>query len=144
MRLDYRGILFTHWQRCKRATCVYVCMCVRVTRSCLTLCDPMDCSPPGSSVHGVLQARILERVVIPFSRGSSWLKDQTQVSCIAGIFFTIWATREAEATYREVRNLLSETCKNNNNYLVTCLVPGTWIHQILQQSHWVSAIIIPR
>ena len=51
----------------------------------------MDCSPPGSSVHGIFQARILEWVVIPFSRGSSWLKDWTQVSCIAGQFFTIWA-----------------------------------------------------
>ena len=48
-----------------------------------TLCDPMDCSPPGSSVHGILQARILEWVAIPFSRGSSTPRDQTQVSCIA-------------------------------------------------------------
>ena len=61
-----------------------------------TLCDPMDCSPPGSSVHGILQARILEWVAISFSRGSSQPRDRTQVSCIAGRFFTIWATREAE------------------------------------------------
>ena len=47
-----------------------MCMCL-VTQLCLTLCDPMDCSLPGSSVHGILQARILEQVVIPFSRGSS-------------------------------------------------------------------------
>ena len=46
-------------------------MCVLVAQSCLTLCDPMDCSPPGSSVHGILQARILEWVAIPFSRGPS-------------------------------------------------------------------------
>ena len=59
----------------------------------LTLCDPMDCSPPGSSVHGILQVRILEWVTIPFSRGSSWPRDRTWVSCIAGRFFTIWATR---------------------------------------------------
>ena len=52
-------------------------------------------SPPGSSVDGILQARILEWVAIPFSTGSSWLKDWTQISCIAGKFFTIWATREA-------------------------------------------------
>ena len=50
----------------------------------------MDCSPPGSSVHEILQARILEWVAIPFSRGSSQPRDQTQVSCIAGRFFTIW------------------------------------------------------
>ena len=52
----------------------------------------MDCSLPVSSVHGILQARILEWVAIPFSRTSSRLRDQTQVSCIAGGFFTIWAT----------------------------------------------------
>ena len=54
----------------------------------------MDCSLPGSSVHGILQARILEWVAIPFSRGSSQPRDQTQVSCIVGRFFTIWVLRE--------------------------------------------------
>ena len=62
---------------------------VLVTQSCPTLCNSVDCSPPGSSVHGILQARILEWVTIPFSRGSSRLRNQTQVSCIAGGFFTI-------------------------------------------------------
>ena len=57
------------------------------------LCDPMDCRPPGSSVHGILQARILELVAIPFSRGPSWPRDWNWVSCIAGRFFTVWATR---------------------------------------------------
>ena len=55
-----------------------------VAQSCPTLCDPVDCSPPGSSVHGILQVRILEWVTISFSRGSSQPRDQTQVSCIAG------------------------------------------------------------
>ena len=59
-----------------------------VAQSCLTLCDPTDCSPPVSSVHGILQARTLEWITIPFSRGSSWPRDQTQVSCIAGKLFT--------------------------------------------------------
>ena len=62
--------------------------------NCPTLCDPMDWSPPGSSVHGILQARIQEWVAIPFSRGSFWPRDQIQVSCIAGRFFIVWATRE--------------------------------------------------
>ena len=69
---------------------------VLVAQSCLTLYNPMDCSPPGSSVHGILQARILEWVAIPFSRGSSQPRDRTQVSHTAGRFFTIWATREAQ------------------------------------------------
>ena len=55
-------------------------VCAKSLLSCLTLCDPMDCSPSGSSVHGILQARILERVVVPSFRGSSWPKDQTLVS----------------------------------------------------------------
>ena len=70
-----------------------VCVYMLVTQSCLILCDPIDRSLPGSSVHRILQARILEWVAIPFSRGSSWPKDWTQV-CTAGRFFTIWATRE--------------------------------------------------
>ena len=60
-----------------------------VVQSCLTLCDPMDCSPPGSSVHGISQERVLEWVAISFSRGSSQLRDQTQVSRIVGRRFTI-------------------------------------------------------
>ena len=60
-----------------------------VAQSCPTLCDPVDCIPPDSSVHGILQARILERVAISFSKGSSLPRDQTQVSCTAGRFFTI-------------------------------------------------------
>ena len=71
------------------SVCVCVSVCLCVTQSCPTLCDPMDCSPPGSSVHGILQARILEWLAIPFSRGSSQPRDQTQVSCIAGGFFTV-------------------------------------------------------
>ena len=80
--------------------CICVCVCVRVcvhidifllyvssevkvTQSCLTLCDPMD-----YTAHGILQARILEWVAFPFSRGSSQPRDQTQVSCIAARFFT--------------------------------------------------------
>ena len=59
-----------------------------------TLCDPVDCSLPGSSVHGILQARVLEWVAISCSRGSSQLRDRTLVSWIAGRHFTLWATRE--------------------------------------------------
>ena len=64
-------------------------VCELVVHSCLTVCDPMDGSLPGSSVHGVFQARTLDWVAIPFSRGSSPPRDQTLVSCIAGRFFTV-------------------------------------------------------
>ena len=63
---------------------------VKITQLCPTLCDPLD-----YTVHGILQVRILEWVAFPFSRGSSQPRDRTQVSCIAGGFFTSWATREA-------------------------------------------------
>ena len=56
-------------------------------QSCLTLYHPMDCSPPGRSVHGILQARILEWVTLLSSRGSSWWRDRTGISCSAGGFF---------------------------------------------------------
>ena len=89
------------WVPCwilKRFLCLYltsdVCLCL-ATQSCLTLCDPMDCSPSGSSVHEVLQARILEWVAMHFSRGFSQPRNRTLVSHIAGGFFTVWATREA-------------------------------------------------
>ena len=65
-------------------------MLVLVTQSCPTLCNPKDCSLPGSSVHGILQARIPEWVAIPFSSGSSQHKDWTLVFYIAGRFFTVW------------------------------------------------------
>ena len=65
-----------------------------VAQSCPTLCDPMDSSLPGSFVHGIFQARILEWVAISFSRRSSRPRDWTWVSLIVGRHFTIWATRE--------------------------------------------------
>ena len=67
-----------------------------VTQSCLTLCDPVDCSLPGSSIHGILQERVLEWVAISFCRGSSRPRVWTWVSHIAGRHFALWATREAQ------------------------------------------------
>ena len=60
-----------------------------VGQSCLTVCDPVHCSPPGSSIHGVLQARILEWVAVSFSRGSSQPRNRTYVYCIAGRHFNL-------------------------------------------------------
>ena len=70
--------------------CVCVCVCVHArvyphAQSCLTLCHPMDCSPSGTSAHGISQARILEWVAISYSRRSSWPRDRTHVSCISCI-----------------------------------------------------------
>ena len=91
-------LLLMHWKYNKH-------LFSEVARSCLTLCYPMYYDLPGSSVCGILQIRILEWVAISFSRVSSWPRDWTQVSCIAGRRFTLWATREALSDYREVLNL---------------------------------------
>ena len=72
--------------------------CVKVTHSCPTLYDPMD-----YTVHGILKSRILEWIAILFSRGSSWLRDWTQVSCIAGRFSTAWATKKAHKHRLKIR-----------------------------------------
>ena len=75
----------------------YYCCCCLVTQSCLTLCEPMNCSPPASSVHGILQARILEWVALSFSRGSSQPRDWTHISWIGRWILYHWATSEALA-----------------------------------------------
>ena len=78
----------------------------------------MDCSLPGSSVRGILQARILEWVAIPFSRGSTLPWDWTQVSCIAGRFFTIWAIREdiKEVTHPYFENMKAKEENDMHNH----------------------------
>jgi len=87
-----------------------------------TLCDPMDCSPWGSYVHGSLQARILEWVAIPFSRRSSWPRGWTRVSHITGRFFTVWAPRDSSAFSR-----MSQSW-NHTVYSLLRLVSFTWPH----------------
>ena len=77
---------------------------VSVTQSCPTLCDSMDCSLPGFSVHGILQARIPEWVAITFSRESSQPRDWTWVSHLEGRFVTIWATREVQVQCKHFVN----------------------------------------
>ena len=79
-----------------------------VTQSCPTLCDPMECSPPGSSVHGIHQTRILEWVAISFSRGSSQPRDGTQVSYIAGRCFNLWAKIKWNAHKSELKGSMSK------------------------------------
>ena len=89
----------------------------------------MDYSPPGSSVHGILQARILEWVANPFSRVPSQPRDQTRVSCIVGRFFTIWATREALQMTGFMQKVLVMTCMDRRftSYAMLALRrSGSW------------------
>ena len=77
------------------------CFCCRVAKSCPTPCNPMDCCTPGSSVHGISQARILEWVAISFFRGSSQIRDQTWDSCIGRWILYHWANWEAPGQVHE-------------------------------------------
>ena len=101
-----------------------------VAQLCPTLCDPIDYNPPGPSVHGILQARILEWVAILFSRGSSWPRDQTQVSCITDWLFTIWAIREAHPT------------THTHTYIYACF--AQWLsHVWFFVTPWTVAHLVP-
>ena len=104
MKIDYQlRLAYSHssyysfylWNAWK-----FLCMCVLIIQSCPTL---WDCRLPGSSVHGILQARILELVAIPFCRGSFRPRDWTWVSYIAGRFFTVWATTVVRKSEKDDR-----------------------------------------
>ena len=82
-----KGMHRENWCVQGGSACSLCCVCVCQLLSRVQLCDSMDCSPPGSSVHGILQARILEWIAVPFSRGSSRPRDLTPVSHIVGRFF---------------------------------------------------------
>ena len=106
--LQWKQLITAEWMQklIQEVICISFPLCVRcVSTSCLTLCDPMGCSPPGSSVQGISQARILEWVAISYSRGSSRPRDQTHFFCVswpAGRFSgDHWATREVQLNYHK-------------------------------------------
>ena len=121
---------------------------VLAAQLCPTLCDPMDCSPPGSSVHGILQARILELGSHSLFQGSSRPRDQTWVSRIAGRFFTIWATRETPkmmgATFKSLTPSTRAKPLMNFSHLwhqprFTSVLPAmqeTWVWSLGQEHPW--------
>ena len=79
------------------------CSCL-VAQLCPSLCNPKDCSPPGFSIHGILQARILKWVAISFSRGSSCPRDRTHISCLSRQTLSHWASREVQAYMHSTDN----------------------------------------
>ena len=106
--------------------CVCVCVCVSplVTRSCQTLCDPMDCNLPGSSVHGIFQARTLEWVAVPSSRGSSQPRDLTFVCCISFIGRCILTTVPPEMDLAGITDALSGFQGHFSNLIISSLNCG--------------------
>ena len=133
-----------------------LCVCVWAQLHS-TAFDPMDCSPPGSSLPGILQARILEWVAISSSRGSSWPKDRTHISCIAGGFFTA----EPPAIFIDLFSHLLMAFKTHTIYSVfqgelghylsfmsqfwSLRVIGVWLyHNMLVCVCCIFAVILPR
>ena len=105
--------------------------CLLVVQLCPTVCDPIDCSLPGSSVHGILQARILEWIAIPFSKASSHLRDWTWVSYIAGRFFTIellWKPSLNPVLHKNIfwNMWLNVTLQCNDLYLILMYLILIW------------------
>jgi len=131
-----------------------------VAQSCPAVCNPMDCSPPGSSVHGILQAKILMWVAMPSSRGSSQPRDRTHISHIADRFFTNWATLwECHMDFGTLRKKERENCflssvqpLSHVRLFVTpwtaCSTPRLPVHYQLPEPaqthvHWVRDAIQP-
>ena len=110
-----------------------------VTQSCPTLWDPMDCSPPGSPVYGIFQARILEWGAISFSGGSSRPRDRTWVSRIVGRRFTVWATREVRRAGVGLTEMLSCVSPSYVPYSKAHLSVCTSSHWGVN-AHWVECV----
>ena len=116
----HENVIKVHW------ICVVLCS---VAQSCLTLCDPVDCSPPGSSVRGVLPARILEWVAMISSRGSSQPRDWTCITCVSCTvvrFFTHWATWEAHTEYTLGLFVKELSMKTNVLFYLKKSCPTLW------------------
>ena len=108
---------------------------VKVTQSCLTLCNPMDCSPPGSSLHGILQARVLEWIAISFSRESSQPRDRTQVSRIPGRRFNLWATSKKATLWDPFSALAMRFCTSKGIIVPVPSFPGFQVG-LADERHW--------
>ena len=108
-----------------------------VTPSCPTLCDPIDRSPPGSSIHGILQARTLEWVAMPSSRESSQFRNRTQVSRTAGGFFTIRAKNMGVGSLSSLQG----SSQPRNRHVVSCIAGRFFTSWATRGSHVVSTSI---
>ena len=128
---------------CQRVFASHLVEYVLVTQPCPTLCNPVDCSLPDFSVHGILQARILKWIAIPFSRGTSQPRDRTLVSCIAGRFFTTPCSITTNKVWKEGREW-AQVCGFSPNSLrsrawdVTLHNPSSRLPQWNCQASWLG------
>ena len=127
-----------HAEACSLVVCVSVWS---VTQLCLTLCDPMDCSPPGSSVHGILQARTLEWMAIPFSRGSSQLRDWAWVAVLPALQADSlpWASSPAACAQNADCCTFSSHLSPHSSYSPRLQPPHFFfLHHMNTQSPWLG------
>ena len=131
--------------------------CAKSLQSCLTHCDPVDCSPPGCSIHGILQAWILERVALPSSRGSSRPRDQTHISSTGRQILYHLATRKDPkwnicphrknsmrlfvTAFFMIASVQTGECPSVTKKLSKCSPMGEWTNKMWESIHW--NIIIP-
>ena len=124
----------------------HVCSCVESLQSCPTLCNPMDCSPPGFSVHGILQARLLEWVAMPSSRESSPPRDRTRISRIASRFFTAEPLWKPPASHRNHKTVYERPRGTPWSMLLSlstnfnCL--AKWELSLYLLSFWTSLVLL--
>ena len=131
-----------HW-KCGVLT-MSVCMRAKSLQSCTALCDSMDHSPPGSYVHGILQARIQEWVAMLSSRASSWPRDWTCVTWIVGGFFTHWATWKAPSWYMLLQfNTTPFRCHDELQSIFCCIqtLPSEPGIMLQLWNMWISLLI---
>ena len=117
------GRFFIHWATWEALDSIEV-KWREVTQSCPTLCDPMDCSLPGSSVHGIFQAIVLEWIAISFSKGSSQSRDRTRVSRIVDRRFTVWAAKNKRLTPEESTVCISDIFGHSCQFFVFTSLSG--------------------
>ena len=112
--------------------------CCLVAHLCSTLCDPMNSSPLGSSVHGILQARIVEWVAISFSRGESRPRDQTHISCTGSWILYYWTTRETQLKHipKKIKNYKSQK-------MTDCYQKEIWCFYLRGQLHFPQHFWVP-
>ena len=120
--------------------CVCVCVCSQLPQSCPALCDPMDCSPPGSSLHGILQTRILEWITMPSSMGSSRHSDWTPLLRLLHCRQILyrWATREA---YIYINIFINSCGWAHRHFLVFAIINNAAMNTWVQISFWDSDFI---
>ena len=140
-----RRLLFQSEEEGQRLDYCFQVKWSEVAQSCPTLCDPMDCSLPGFSVHGILLARIPEWVTISFPGGSSWPRDGTRVSRVVGRCFNLWATRETPKFSNRFHMVLEiKSLKSPRAKIYATLFSASILTTSFKTNEWLTFSYLPK